>query len=261
MLSLTRVWRRLLVVGVVLSSAGFVSAQQTLLDIDFTSGYTQDADLEGQQDWTKGGANAVTNFVVEGGLLRSWTDTTGGQFIYKEFPLQKGIVTLSWDWQYEGDGTTSSNTGIGLFDLDNMNVDNGNDIDFNEYSCLSRMATGITNNTDTIDARFGDLNGGVDFRANPPVPYKDGKKISVRIVADIPNQKYDVFATREGEAEVQFADDFTFRRRVSAANGGLNAVVIFDDLNNAAGPDITVDNIKVVAQDAATGAYDWAVYE
>lgn len=244
-----------------ISAAGTATAQ-TLLDINFSDGYTANADLEGQQGWTRGGTNATTNWVVEDGKLKSNSDTTSGQFIYKEFPLQTGIVTATWEWQYTGDGTTASNTGFGLVDTANFNVNNNNILDFNEYSTLSRMATGITGNTDTIDARFGDLNGGIDFRATNPVAYKDGKMIKVRMVADVTTQTYDVFAQREGEAEVQLADDFPFRRGVSTTNGGLNAVALFDDLNNASGPSITVDNIRITAgSGGASEASAWDLYE
>ncbi|MGI6458111.1 MAG: hypothetical protein ACOX5R_21170 [bacterium] len=243
-----------------ISFAGTVSAQENLLEINFTDGYTAGAELAGQQGWTQGAGSAVTNWMVEDDLLRSHPDATGGQFIYLEFPVQQGIVTATWEWQYEGDGTVGSNTGFGLMDTANIELDNDGQIDFNELSTLCRMATGITDVPDTIDARYGDLVGGIDFRALTPVPYMDGTKITVRMVVDVSNQTYDVYAQREGEAEVQLADDFPFRRAVSQTNGGLNAVVLFDDLSNASGPSITVDNIRVSAG-SSSAASGWEFFQ
>jgi hypothetical protein len=156
------------------------------------------------------------------------------------FPTQKvGPLTATWDWQFFGMSDLGSDLGFTIGDTENFNIDGDPNTVFNEQSAITRMGA-------LVDARKGDglFEGGGDWISDNGVIFKDGVLIHMRMVLHLDDQSFDVFATRDGEEEVQVADRFPFRRGMAATTGGVNGITMW--LNNGdRATYMTVDNILV----------------
>ena len=157
------------------------------------------------------------------------------------FPLQKtGPLTATWDWQFFGTSDLKTDFGFTIGDTENFNLDGDTNTVFNEQSAITRMG-------DLVDARNGDglFNGDGTWVSDNGVVFRDGVLVHMRMVVRLSDLTFDVFATREGEEEVQVADHFYFRRGLSTKNGGVNAITLW--LNNGdIATHMTLDNILVV---------------
>lgn len=245
--------------------AGGANAQ-LIFQSDFSSaqGY-KDGPVAGQPAgassvWISGNSSVpADNIVVQNGSLVTTVTGADSKWVYILIPVQKGAFTVTWDWQYIGPAGVFVDTGFCLSDTGNFGLDGNADPTFNEQGAMTRMTNDTTNGTGVIDVRDGDWSGGGSYKVSKAVLYQDGKKISMRAEIDASSYYFDVFAKREGEQEVQIADDWGFRRLPTAETNGLNCVSIWEDLADAAsvGNQCIIDNI-VIAGPAPVS--DWALF-
>ena len=172
------------------------------------------------------------------------------------FPVQKkGPVTLTWDWQFFGTEDLKTDLGFTCSDTENVKLGDSEEwAVFNELSAITRMG-------DLVDARNGDGNfaGDGSWVSDNGIVYRDGVLIHMRMVVDLVNWTFDIFATREGEEEVQVADDFYIRRGLSEKTGGVNSITMW---LNGGNPDtyMTVDNILIVGPEPYTAVDQWSLF-
>lgn len=182
-------------------------------------------------------------------------DGTGVIWVYINIPVQtKAPVTATWDWQYFGAPENKMDLGFTVSDSNNYNNDGDPNTIFAEQCTPTRMG-------DLIDARKGDWNGGGNWISDNGVVYRDGVLVHMRMVID-PREgewSFDVFAQREGEAEVQVADDFEFRLAPTAETNGVNDISLW---LNGGNPETSVilDNIKIVGPDPIVDVNHWDLY-
>lgn len=250
---------RFLLSGLVVFAATNVDAQ-VIKAIDFSSaqGYV-DGPITGQPAgaatvWQDGfGVPAGDHITVENGAMRIYQDGSGlDTWTYIEFPNQNsGVFTVTFDWQYVGPEDSNIDVGVCISDVANFDFDGNPFLSWAEQSVMVRMQEAAS----VIDVRDGDWAGGGTYTAFEPYPYTDGEKIFMRYVIDAtPNgQTYDVYARKEGEAEVQLAADFGFRREYV---NGLNALTIWMD-GAAADTAVILDNIVIAGP---TDVQDWTLY-
>jgi len=262
--------RKTSVVGVVvccilLSMAGGANAQ-LIKQINFSKaeGYV-DGLLVGQpanatDKWTAGSVVQGENtFNVQNEAMYVHPDGKASSviYLYIPFPVQKikegNIITATWDWQYFGDPANNMDLGFTISDSGNFNIDGDPMTVFNEYCTPTRMGS-------LIDARAGnDLAGGGNWVSDNGVEYRDGVLVHCRLVVDIFNYEFDFFAQREGEDEVQVADDFLFRRIPSVETDGVNCIGMW---LNGGKPETSVilDNIRIVGPEGYTAVGQWDLY-
>lgn len=242
--------QKMLAMGVLLCCFLFVftasSHAQLIKKINFSAaeGYT-DGLLVGQpasgaEKWTAAStAQGEEVFNVKDEAMFVHPDGTSVIWIYIPFPAQKkNIVTVTWDWQYFGPPEMNMDLGFTFTDTVNFMIDGDPMTVFNEQCTPCRMG-------DLVDARNGnDFAGGGTWVSDNGVPYRDGVKVYMRMVADNTEWTFDVFARREGEAEVQVADDFLYRRAPSIETDGVNAISLW---LNGGKPETSVvlDNIVI----------------
>lgn len=233
----------LLCVGFLLVPVCGVSGQ-VILHIDFSAaqGYS-DGLLEGQpagaaDTWTNGTAGTPPDSFVISNEAMVITPENLDRWVYLPFPNQNsGTITVTWDWQYVGPEDSNVDIGFNLSDVDNFGLDGNPDLTWNEQGTMTRMQQ----DSNEIDVRDGDWEGGGGYSAFEPFSYTDGKLVSMRFEINLDEQLYDCYAQKEGEAEVLLADDFGFRREYVT---GLNAITMWDD-GDATTSSVIVDNILI----------------
>lgn len=248
--------------------AGTVSAEaQTIFSADFSpaQGYT-DGLLIGQpagaaNQWVDANPSAVADeFVVQGQELSVISQFTGGNWVTIPIPVQSSTFTLTFEGQYEGNGTTGVNINICVSDSGNFNIDNDGGIpDFNEQGAMIRLApAGI------IDIRNGDWGGGGPIEAFEDFNFLDGERFFVRAEIDVAEEWISsVWARKEGDTEeVLLAEDFGFRRSTSAATGGLNILAIVENGSDgsAVGMTMNLDNIEIYGPQGSTQVANWSIH-
>ena len=175
------------------------------------------------------------------------------------FPAQKkGLVTITWDWQFFNlTDDSAKKTDLGFTCSDTENVKLG---EFEEWAVFDELSA-ITRMGDLVDARNGDglFEGGGSWDSTNGIEYRDGVLVHMKMVVDIVNGTFDIFATREGETEWQVADDFYIRRGFSAKTGGANTITMW---LNGGDPEtyMTVDNILIVGPEPYTPVDIWSLY-
>lgn len=239
---------------------------QSIFQADFSSaqGYIE-GPLVGQpagaaQVWQDGAPSSpAVNFEVLDEAMVTTVDLGGNTWVYIMFPVQQEFITATWDWRYVGPADGLVDTGINFSDTVNFNFDGNPALNWNEQGAMIRMTSDTANGTGVIDVRDGDWEGGGSYGAMSEVKYQDGTTIHMRAEIDIVAWTYNVFARREGEQEVQLAQDFGFRRLPSAETNGLNCVALWEDVGDAAfeGNQCIIDNI-VVAGPASLP--DWSLF-
>lgn len=182
---------------------------------------------------------------------------SGSEWVSIEIPvINEGILTVTWEWQYVGPADGLVDFGFCISDSANFELIDGNPAaTWNEQGAMVRMQTDAGN----IDARNGDWEGGGSYAADATVNYQDGSKFSMRYEIDVFGLTFDAFATPEGGSEVQFADDYGFRRIPTVDTDGVNAVVLWV---NGSEPDnqVILDNIVVSGPEGPTQVTEWALY-
>jgi len=263
--------KQLLIAAVLLCVWSGAAFAQVILDADFSSaqGY-KDGPVVNQPTgasslWLDGNATVApaVNIVVQGEALVTTVNGVESKWVYIMIPVQKGKITVKWDWRYAGTAAGFVDTGFCISDSENFKI-SGADTNptFNEQGAMVRMTQDTTNGTGVIDVRNGDGKGGGSYAVTNPVLYLDGKKISMRMEIDIAALTLDVYATREGETEVQIASGYGLRRNPTAATGGLNCLTIWEDVTAATsvGNQCIIDNIRITGA-AASSASDAARYK
>jgi hypothetical protein len=182
---------------------------------------------------------------------------SGAEWVSIELPVQNdGILTVTWDWQYVGPDTGEVDHGFCISDTANfLAVDGNAAANFNEQGAMIRMQQ----DTPAIDARNGDFAGGGSYAADASVEYQSGTKYAMRYEIDVFGLTFDAFATPEGGSEIQFANDYGFRRIPTVETDGINAIVLWDN-GAEAGNQIIIDNIVVSGPEGPTNVSEWALY-
>lgn len=253
----------LLSMGILLGSAGTLDAQE-LLNINFSAaqGY-MNGPVVGQP---AGAANQWLNLVDTGiaGLapadpyfidsekLVVAQDGSGASWVYIEFPPQtKGDLILTWDWQYVGPEDENIDVGINLSDSANYSLD-----------ITEGSLSGWGRQTTTARMREGggviDLYNGDSYDVLTDFSYTDGVVISMRYIIHLDEKTFDVFAQKEGEAEVALGIGYGYRRDVSAETGGLDHLSIWE--SGSAITECHIDNIVLVASGGVSAVWNWSLY-
>ncbi len=257
--------RKPFMMGVVASCVLFVFIAsphaQLIKKIQFSAaeGYT-DGLLVGQpaggdSQWTAASTVQGDNtFTIQNEAMLVHPDGSSVIWVYMPFPAQKkNIITVTWDWQYFGPPEKKMDLGFTTSDSVNFMVDGDPFTVFNEQCTPTRMG-------DVVDARRGnDLAGGGDWISDNGVEYRDGALIHMRMVVDSVEWMFDVFAQRDGEDEVQVADDFLFRRAPSVETDGVNCITHW---LNGGDPETSVvlDNYLIVGPNPITDVNDWNLF-
>ena len=114
---------------------------------------------------------------------------SSSSWISRPIPLETGRFKVSFN------ATPLNSNMDGVFGL---SLGNGN-----EYTDLAAIVR--FSDTGVIDVRDGG-----NYRADTQISYTAGTKYQFRMVVDVPNKRYDVFATVNG-VEKQIANDYDFR--------------------------------------------------
>ncbi len=233
---------------------------QVVKEINFSAaeGYV-DGLLIGQpansdSKWTAASeAQGVDTFMVENEAMLVHPDGTGTIWLNISFPVQHtGFLTATWDWQYFGPPEKHMDLGFTIGDLANYLVDGDPYTVFNEQSAITRMG-------DLIDARNGDWVGGGSWESANGVEYRDGVLVHMRMVVDIQEWYFDIYAQRDGEEEALVADDFLFRRATSGETDGVNGITLW---LNGGDPETSVvlDNILLVGPEPIASVDSWDLF-
>ncbi|RJP35360.1 MAG: hypothetical protein C4527_00840 [Candidatus Omnitrophota bacterium] len=192
-------------------------------------------------------------FTVQNEAMLVHPDGSGVIWLYIDFPVPKqGPLTATWDWQYFGPPEKKMDLGFTIGDLANYMTDGDPFTVFNEQSSITRMG-------DVIDARNGDWEGGGQWISTNGVPYRDGVLVHMRMVVDLVDWVFDIYAQREGEAEALVADDFLFRRAPTNETGGVNGITMW---LNGGDPEtrVVLDNILLVGPEPYVAVNQWDLY-
>lgn len=253
----------LLVLGVIPGVASALYAQE-ILNIDFSAaqGYINDLAV-GQpagaanpwQDLVETGISgiiAADGYIVENEELVIFQAESGASWIYIKFPPQtKGDLTLTWDWKYVGPVEENIDVGVSLSDSANYSLA----ITEGSLSGWGRQTTSIRMQTNgTLD-----LYNRSEYMALVPYNYTDGKVIHIRYIVHLDKKNFDVYAQKDGEAEVALGINYGYRRDVSAATGGLDHLSIW--LSGSSSCEAHIDNIVLTASSGSTPVTDWFLYE
>lgn len=252
----------LLVLGLVPGVAGALYAQE-IMNIDFSAaqGYAnspavgQPAGAANQwQDLFDTGISGIITadgYIVENEELVIFQTESGAAWIYIKFPAQtKGDLTLTWDWKYVGPVEENIDVGVSLSDSANYSLA----ITEGSLSGWGRQTTSIRMQTNgTLD-----LHNGTEYTALAPYNYTDGKVIHIRYIVHLDKKRFDVYAKKDGEAEVALGIDYGYRRDVSAATGGVDHLSVW--LSGSSSCEAHIDNIVLTAS-GNTPVSDWFLYE
>jgi len=181
-------------------------------------------------------------FTIENETLVVTQVDTSDRWIFINFPKQTaGIFTVTWDWQYVGPVEGNIDVGFCISTRSNFDLDGNPELAWLEQGVMSRMQQ----DSSVIDCRNGDWAGGGSYQALQVFSYTDGKKVSMRYVIDVDfsDQFYSCYAQKEGENEVQLAEEFGFRQE-TAQDEGLNVISIWMD-GDTLGTQCIIDNIVI----------------
>ncbi|MEW6237125.1 MAG: hypothetical protein AB1656_17215 [Candidatus Omnitrophota bacterium] len=194
-------------------------------------------------------------FMIENETLVVTQVDTSDHWIFINFPKQTaGVFTVTWDWQYVGPVDGNIDVGFCISTRSNFDFDGNPELGWPEQGVMSRMQEG---GGGVVDCRNGDWVGGGSYQAFQVFPYTDGKKISMRYVidVDVSDQLFSCYAQKEGEDEVQLAEDFGFRRE-TYPDEGLNVISIWMS-GNTVGTQCIIDNIVIFGPAPIT---EWPLY-
>ncbi len=252
----------LLVIGALLCVTGTPYAQE-ILNIDFSAaqGYIDDfvvgqpAGADNQWldlvDTGISGIVAADFYFIENEKLIVLQEGGGASWIYIMFPPQtEGDLILTWDWQYVGPEDQNIDVGINLSDSANYSLDitEGSLSGWGRQTTTARMQQ---------DDSVVDLYNSSAYEALEPYSYADGAIISMRYIVHLDQKSFDVYAKKEGEAEVALGINYGYRRDVSAETNGLDHLSIW--VSGSASTECHIDNIIIMAGD--TPVSDWFLYE
>jgi hypothetical protein len=133
------------------------------------------------------GSLRVCSFADEECLVVS----TGLGWRAAALPPQSGVFTVEWD-------AVASNGALDLV----MALGHGAPAEFTGYACLVRFHN--------ISGQIQVRDGGT-YRADAIVQYAPNTVYHLRVVADVPQRRYDVWVTPEGGQELQLAAGYAFR--------------------------------------------------
>jgi hypothetical protein len=212
--------------------------------------------------WINANPDVLTDDIkIEDGALVIQDVTAGGRWAVIDIPTQKGIFSVTWDWQYVGLETGSVDVGICLSDKLNFELVDGNPVpNYNEHGTMIRMySAGL------VDVRDGDWEGGGTYAALAELKYQDGVRFSIRLEVDAAGWTFDAFFKKEGDAtETMIADDYGFRRLPTAESDGTNCLVIWDNAVAATlGNGVILDNFLIYGPDGPSipvSVSDWALF-
>jgi len=241
-----------------LLSAGSIHAQ-VVKEIYFSAaeGYV-DGPLVGQpagsgSKWIAGSADMGDDiYIVKNEAMVVQPIPNMQVWIYIPIPVQKmdsGTITFLWDWQYFGPPEKKMDLGFVPSDSGNYNNDGNPFLSFGEQCCPMRMG-------DVIDARKGDLACGGTWVSDHGVPYRDGVLVHMRMTIDLNELDFCVYAQREGEEEVQVAENFPMRCMPSNATKGLNTMTFWVNGGDVE-TSVVLDNFILIGP-ATTR--DWDMY-
>ncbi|RJP22526.1 MAG: hypothetical protein C4527_21735 [Candidatus Omnitrophota bacterium] len=260
-----KITRLSVLLGLMMSFIPSLQAQQ-LLNIDFSAaqGYVNGDMVAGQPagaeyPWldlrdTFGEATQIASldpaefFYLDNEKLVILQTGGGASWVIIMFPLQTtGILTLTWDWQYIGEANQSIDIGINLSDTANYSasITEGSLSGWGRQSTTARMA----------QAGVVDIYSRTAYSALEPFDYRDGKKIFMRYIVNLDTKTFDVYAQKEGEAEVAIGLDCGYRRGVLR---GIDHLSIWES-----GSEITeahIDNIVLTASTGGTYVNDWNLF-
>lgn len=207
-----------------------------------------------ESKWTAASeAQGENTFMVQDEAMLVHPDGTGTIWLYISFPVQRiGFLTATWDWQYFGPPEKHMDLGFTIGDLANYMADGDPYTVFNEQSSITRMG-------DLIDARNGDWAGGGSWDSTNGVEYRDGVLVHMRMVVDIVEWYFDIYAQREGEEEALVADNFLFRRATSGETNGVNGITMW---LNGGDPETSVvlDNILLAGPEPVVSVQNWDLF-
>jgi len=253
----------LLCVGFLFIAAGNLDAQE-ILNIDFSAaqGYTDGFVVEqpagAANQWLDlvdtGIASLVPAdpyFIENEKLVIAQEGTVA--WVYIKFPPQtQGDLTLTWDWLYVGPDTENIDVGINLSDSANysMDITEGSLSGWGRQTTTVRMRQG----DGVIDLRNGDA-----YDVLESFIYTDGALISMRYIVHLDKKTFDVFAQKEGEAEVALGIGYGYRRDVSTETGGLDHLSIW--VSGSAFTECHIDNFVLTASGGISAAPNWSLYQ
>ncbi len=226
--------RIILLLGVLaLVPVGSLQAQ-LIADYDFSAaqGYVDGPVVAqpagGEYTWLEGVAAVPAGDMIaiadEALLLTQVPDTD--VWAYFHFPTQmEGDLYVTWDWQYVGPADSNIDVGVNISDSVNFNLDGNPDLTWNEQGAMCRMQEA----NPIIDVRNGDWEGGGTYASLVELNYTDGALIHMRMVVHIVDLTLDVYAAKDGEAEVTLAEGYGFRRIPSEETNGVNCLAIWVD--------------------------------
>lgn len=223
-------------------------------DEGYSNGTLVDQPAGADDVWTGASeTDGTDSYVVEDGQLVVTQTGVGSQWVYINFSVQSdGTLIVTWDWQYVGPADGVVDFGFCISDSANFELIDGNpDATWNEQGAMVRM-----NENPSVDVRNGDWEGGGSYSAAAEYNYQDGAWISMRYEIEVFELTLDVFAQKDGEDEVQLADDYGFRRIPSVDTDGVNSITMWVN-GGTADNQIIVDNIVVAGPAPVT---EWALH-
>jgi len=238
---------------------GSLHAQQ-IVSIDFSKaqGYT-DGHLFGQPagqaaKWQDGGGSSTGAklYEINKETLLITQDAGGDRWALFTIPTQTGKFTVTFDWQYVGAADSTVDVGFCISDKANFSLDGNDAPTYNEQGVMGRMYSDPA----TVSARNGDWAGGGTYDALVELSYTDGIKVFMRYEIDASKaaQTFNVYARKEGSAEVKLAENFGFRQDCP---DGLNTIAIWET-GTVAGTQVIIDNILLTGP---APVQDWELHE
>ncbi len=233
--------------GVIALAPVGTAQAQLVAEYDFSAaqGYV-DGPLVGQPagadyTWQEGAPDLPSDvvFTVANEAMLVTQTPPGAYWIYCEFPTQtEGDLTCTWDWQFLGP-EANVNIGVCFSDSVNFNLDDNPALNWPEQGAMTRMQP----DTNEIDVRNGDWEGGGTYEAFEGFDYTDGALIHMRMMIHILDLTLDVYAMKDGEAEVTLAEGYGFRRIPSVETDGINCISMW--ANGDALSSLILDNLVI----------------
>ncbi len=239
-----------LLVGLFWKTAPRFEQAQSTLSIHFSQkeGYAE-GDLAGQPKsgeaaWYYGDQGVPLDAFIVNEALFVASDANGGKSRHKgrwilyTFPIYKtGTLTVIWEWRCVGSMHWGFDSGFSICDSRNFNCDRNPASGWEELSAIATLPP----QGQIVECVDGDGRGGRNYVAMNDVEFRDGRKITMRMVIDIDEQEYDVYARPEGGDEVLIGENCGFRRSIQR---GLDTIAIWENAM-LGGAGIWFDNIII----------------